>query len=226
LFWVKKHPTPPSSFFLFFSMFPGIVVKFLFQKSRVLDETFHLVRPFCLTMKISLILEDLKFWWKKNENQVLLKRGSKLEKPCFLKESWLECFARVVRLKNSVSKLAFSCRLLRSCRLFSRFSFFSLTFWSLKTFQPWSPQQWIFYYVVITIIIMITKMGSKIEKVCFPQELLIKCFTKVFHLENSVSKLTFSCRLLRSCKSFFRFSVFFCRLFGSWKLSNPCTQNQ
>ena len=47
--------------FLIFLIFFGIVVKILFQKSGVFDETFHLVRPFCLTMKISLILEGLKF---------------------------------------------------------------------------------------------------------------------------------------------------------------------
>ena len=50
----------------------GIGVKIWFQKFGVFDVTFHLVRPFCPTMKISLILEGLKFsfkikkwkWWK------------------------------------------------------------------------------------------------------------------------------------------------------------------
>ena len=91
---------------------------------------------------------------------------------------------------------------------FRDFHFFRWLFGPWKLSNPGPPQQWIFYYVVITIIIMITKMGSKIEKVCFSQELLIKCFTKVFRLENSVSKLTFSCRLLRSCRLFSRFSFF------------------
>ena len=56
-----------------------------------------------------------------------------------MKESWLECFARVVRLKNSVSKLVFSCRLLRSCRLSSRFSFFFVDFLVLENFSTLVP---------------------------------------------------------------------------------------
>ena len=39
----------------------GIVVQILFEKSRVFDVAFHLVRPFYPTMEVPLIVGGLKF---------------------------------------------------------------------------------------------------------------------------------------------------------------------
>ena len=59
----KIAPKLPQQHFLgvICLMVLGIVAEILFQKSGVFDVTYHPVRPFCLTMEISLVLEGLKF---------------------------------------------------------------------------------------------------------------------------------------------------------------------
>ena len=51
----------------------GIVVKIIFQKSGVFDVPFHPVRPFCLTMKISLILEGFSILMKIEKMKIMKK---------------------------------------------------------------------------------------------------------------------------------------------------------